>query len=580
MMTEPEEELEDYGLEQEFEQEEFEREDEGEAAQQLIVEVANATGIYEKTGRPDHEAKHRARAIELGIDERVVAGSWAKAKARWQATQRVVKPKVAGLLGTGAPKPKAQPAANNDAKAAQPQPKPEEDREAVSSRALTVEKPRLLISAAIEPEIAEMNDKHAVISNLGGKCVVMEWIPSVITSGGKELAYQSFTAFKERYLNRYVQIGHQNHASLGPYWLSHPHRRQYEGLDLVPNGPSLLPGNYLNLWRGWGVDPKKGSWRLIERHIIEVLANGDQRFEDYIKRSTAWKFQNPALPTEVVLALLGGKGAGKGAWGKILMTIFGQHALQIFSSDHLCGKHNAHLQNKLFLFLDEAMWAGDKDAERVLKGATTEKWIMIEPKGINAFQWVNHLGIYMSGNDKWIVPASHDERRYAVNRINERWKQNPDYFRPLFEEIEGGGPAAMLYDMLRMDLEGWHPRDHVPQTKALIEQKLLGLTGLEQWYVHLLNVGELPNPYAKNPRFVLSESLMDSAKAHNPRNRYVTNDELGRFMREMGCEHKSNGKKWGWIVPPLLEAREDWAIRAGKDWEWLTSISDWGEKPE
>jgi Family of unknown function (DUF5906) len=338
-------------------------------------------------------------------------------------------------------------------KAAQAEPKIEAKAVArIAPTALALKPQPLLVS--VEAEVAEMNEKHAVIGNLGGKCVVMEWIPSVITPGGKELAYQSFTSFKERYQNCYVQIGHRDHTPIAPYWLSHPQRRQYEGLDLVPNGEPVLRGNYLNLWRGWGVDPCKGTWRLIERHIVEVLANGNQGFEDYIKKSTAWKFQNPALPTEVVLALLGGKGAGKGAWGQVLMLIFGQHALQIFSSDHLCGKHNAHLQNKLFLFLDEAVWAGDKDAERVLKGITTEKWMMIEPKGINAFQWINRLGLYMSGNDKWIVPASHDERRYAVNRINERWKQNPDYFGPLFEEINNGGPQAMLYDMLRMDLEG------------------------------------------------------------------------------------------------------------------------------
>jgi hypothetical protein len=164
-------------------------------------------------------------------------------------------------------------------------------------------------------------------------------------------------------------------------------------------------------------------------------------------------------------------------------------------------------------------------------------------------------------------------QRRVSNRISERWKQNPNYFKPLFEEIEGGGPAAMLYDMLRVDLDGWHPRENVPQTKALIEQKLLGLTGLEQWYVHLLNVGELPNPSAKNPRFVLSEHLIEDAKAHNARNRYVTKDELGRFMSEMGCQHKSNGKKWGWIFPPLLEARADWETRAGKDWEWLAHVT-------
>jgi hypothetical protein len=107
---------------------------------------------------------------------------------------------------------------------------------------------------------------------------------------------------------------------------------------------------------------------------------------------------------------------------------------------------------------------------------------------------------------------------------------------------------------------------------------MLGLTGLEQWYVHLLNVGELPKPMLKNPRWVLSKNLLDNAKAHSLRNRYITSDELGSFMREMNCEHKSNGKAWGWIFPPLAEARETWSLRSGGTWQWLTSIADWGKK--
>jgi hypothetical protein len=349
----------------------------------------------------------------------------------------------------------------------------------------------------IPGEIKLMNDKHAVISNLGGKCVVMEWVPSLITKGGEELEYQSFASFRERYLNRYFHWadarGRTESAPLAPYWLAHAARRQYEGLDLVPNGPQVLLGRKLNLWRGWGVQPRKGSWKLMRRHVAEVLANGNAKFEDFILKWTAWKYQNLGELPEVVLAFLGGKGTGKGVWGSTQMLVFGQHALQIFSTDLLTGKHNQHLQNKLFLFLDEAMWAGDRDAERKLKGLATEKWMMIEPKNVNAFQWPNHLGILMTGNAKWIVPASHDERRYAVNKVSERWKQNPSYFRPLFEEINSGGAAAMLYDLLALDLDGWHPRENVPQTQALVEQKMLGLTGIEQWYAHLLGIGELPH---------------------------------------------------------------------------------------
>ena len=91
--------------------------------------------------------------------------------------------------------------------------------------------------------IKTMNDKHAVITNLGGKCVTMEWTPSLIMPGTKELAYQSFSSFRERYANRYVDCGMgMGRANLAAVWLAHPQRRQYEGLDLVPNGAGYCPG--------------------------------------------------------------------------------------------------------------------------------------------------------------------------------------------------------------------------------------------------------------------------------------------------------------------------------------------------
>jgi hypothetical protein len=595
--------------------------------------IRKATLDYAKGG-PDLETESIALAQQFKLNVEAVRASWADAKAsraRAEADKKIspapqpeiesvdgasddrareVEPTAADAIAHGlspdAPKwfvrrimlergikarPKIDPAEQTKPERKQV----EEEAAAPTGSALAiVEQPQpaaALIPANETPEetaVREMNDKHAVISNLGGKCVIMEWVPSVISEGQKELSYQNFQAFRERYANHYIDVpvptgrgrGHWSTAPFAPIWLTHPDRRQYEGLDLVPNGPAVLPNGYLNLWRGWGVEPRKGSWRLMQRHIAEVLANGSQEFENFIKWSTAWKFQNPGLPPEVVLALLGGKGAGKGAWGYIQMLIYGPHGLQIFSTDHLIGKHNQHLQNKLFLFLDEAVWAGDTDADRVLKGLTTEKWMFIEPKNINGFQWLNRLAMYMSGNDKWIVPATHDERRYAVNKINEKWKKNKTYFGPLFEEINNGGAGAMLYDLLRFDLDGWHPRDNVPQTKALLDQKLLGLTGPELWYVHKLSIGELPKPDQKNPRFVLSRDLMEDAKDHTPRNRYLTDTELGRFMGEIGCTHKSNGKKWGWVFPPLAEAREAWRAKAGDNWDWLTpEVADWGDKP-
>ena len=141
-----------------------------------------------------------------------------------------------------------------------------------------------------------------------------------------------------------------------------------------------------------------------------------------------------------------------------------------------------------------------------------------------------------------------------------------------------GGAAAMLWDFQRMDLEGWHPRDAIPQTKELRWQKLFSLGGMDQWYVYKLSVGELPWPSSKNPRQSLAEHLFNDCVAFSPRNRYLTETEFGLFLARRGCEHKSNGKKWTWVFPPLGECRRAWEAEAGA-WDWLEpDLGDWGEK--
>src|SRR5262249_55842343 len=108
--------------------------------------------------------------------------------------------------------------------------------------------------AAQKPVVVlnEFNKRHAIIANLGGKCVVMEWAPSQVDPQWLEPAYQTFTSFRERYSNKYVQvidiIGKGKVQRLGAepaadWWLCQPSRRQFEGLDLVPNGPAILKGN-------------------------------------------------------------------------------------------------------------------------------------------------------------------------------------------------------------------------------------------------------------------------------------------------------------------------------------------------
>jgi hypothetical protein len=145
-------------------------------------------------------------------------------------------------------------------------------------------------------KVAELNRKHFVISNIGGKCLVGEFFPSSIDPNCWVLSFQAPTAFATRYGNPKVSFineddGSTSYRELGRYWLKHRDRRGFEGIELMPNGPPILPSNRLNLWRGWGVTPRQGEYPLIKSHLRDVLANGDLEAERYNWKWTAWAVQ-------------------------------------------------------------------------------------------------------------------------------------------------------------------------------------------------------------------------------------------------------------------------------------------------
>ena len=440
-------------------------------------------------------------------------------------------------------------------------------------------------------EIDELNARHFVIGNIGGKCLIGEFIPNPL-GAGTILSFQGPDAFRTRYNNRKIVVrdseGNERRKPLGTAWLDHPQRRQYDGVDLAAP-PRILPHGHMNLWRGYGVDARSGDWSLMMAHIYHVLAAGDRKAAEYILRYVAWCFQNPGERAEVALVLRGGKGSGKGIFVNAIARCFGEHALHIFSQAHLTGNFNAHLRPCLFLFADEAFWAGDKKAESVLKGLITEATLVIEQKGIDAVQWPNRLKVIMAANAEWVVPASYDERRFVVIDVSNRYAQGacPEselraYFDALLRELESGGYEAMLHDLRGFAIGDFHPRQII-QTEGLRRQKEASLSSLDQWWVDLLQEGRLPGArvpisgHKREPRnFSQTSDLVNDAKIKAPRSSdYLSNQKLATYLKGWGCTRHRDSHVRGWIFPPLPVSRKEWARRYG-GWEWeAPDLQDW-----
>jgi phage/plasmid-associated DNA primase len=209
----------------------------------------------------------------------------------------------------------------------------------------------------------------------------------------------------------------------------------------------------------------------------------------------AYMVQHPSRAAEVALCFKGEKGTGKGTLGRAAASLAGSHGLHISSPEHLVGRFNSHLQNCICLFADEAFWAGDKAGEAKLKQLVTEPTIAYEGKGRDAVMGKNHVHIIMAANGDWVVPAGLDgERRFAVFQVSSKKRGDKAFFTALNKQLyREGGIEAMLHDLLLRDIEGWAPRDDVPATSALVDQKVLTMDDVERWWYNKLLEGMMPN---------------------------------------------------------------------------------------
>ncbi|MCK1284100.1 hypothetical protein IVB41_09150 [Bradyrhizobium sp. 44] len=446
-------------------------------------------------------------------------------------------------------------------------------------------------SQSADDQLARLNAEYCVVQD-GGKTRILRFDPQDQLKQGTVVhrrsvpTFLSFGDFHNYFKNEHTFGEDGKPVPLGNWWTSHPERRTYLGLTFRPDLRQAVVDGRLNLWQNWGEEPKPGDWSRLRQHVTEVIAAGDPNAETYILNWLAWTVQHPADRAEVALVLKGGRGVGKGTLGNALVRIFGQHATHISSADHLAGRFNAHLRDVCFLFADEAYWPGDKAAEGNLKRLITEPTLFIEAKGRDGVTVPNMLHVLMASNEDWVVPAGEHERRYAIFQVSEGKRQDKSWFEPLYEQMENGGYAALLYDLLRLDVGGWHPRN-IPMTEALRKQQERSIKPLDAWLLKFFEDGLLPEGFGvDHPSRALSRSKPD-VDGRNPRNglydiareqtalRHLDEQVLASHLKQWGCTPWRNSQVRGWQFPPLAECRARWEEKY-PGWKWqYPELSEW-----
>ena len=81
-----------------------------------------------------------------------------------------------------------------------------------------------------------------------------------------------------------------------------------------------------------------------------------------------------------------------------------------------------------------------------------------------------HLSILMASNERFVVPAELDDRRFAVIDVSETQKNNREYYNDLWRTVDGPGLSGFVQYLLDCDISKFDIRD-IPETTARTEQK-------------------------------------------------------------------------------------------------------------
>jgi hypothetical protein len=332
--------------------------------------------------------------------------------------------------------------------------------------------------------VAALNE-HYALANIGSykrDTLVIEF-----DTNGNVVCVWEFAAFKRNLCQeRPVKIEGRS-VPLATYWLSHKDARRYNTMVFAPPGSSANIGDDdYNTWRGLAIKPAPGDWWLNRHHIREVICAGNEDHEKWMHNWIAALVQRPGQHGWVAPVLKGGQGIGKGHFANVMLggLFRARNYAHLTVPEHLTSDFNSHLEDRVLVFADEAVWGNAKVANR-LKGLITEPEIMINRKHMPQEIQLSALHIIIASNADRPLPVERDDRRLLVLQVSEEFKQDQPYFAALHEELRDGGHAAMLDYFLNYEVD-WDLLRVPPETDAKREMKAESLSAEDEWWRDVL----------------------------------------------------------------------------------------------
>ncbi|EKO3975254.1 hypothetical protein FNO25_003258 [Vibrio fluvialis] len=337
------------------------------------------------------------------------------------------------------------------------------------------------------------NLTHSIVQQ-GGKVWVCE--RETDHKGNTGYTFSAVPQKRQLYANlNFSYIDGRNQAKTAncfDMWMKAKKRNTFQGVVFDPSNKT--GSRFLNMWSGFEVEAVDGDDKLdrIMWHLLHVICNGNQEHFHYLLAWMAQIIQKPERKSGVCVVLKSeARGTGKSTVSVLMEKLLGQYAMRVQDSKHLLGAFNSHLANKLFVTIEEAFWSGSpKDAGK-FRTLITDSTITIEAKGKDAIEIDSYHRFLMCTNNDWAVPAHQQERRFFVLEVSDCKKQDKEYFRNLYADIDAPETIGQLFNFLKHYDSSPFNLHKAPMTEALQAQIMESLPSEAEWLQKVLDDGAL-----------------------------------------------------------------------------------------
>lgn len=280
-----------------------------------------------------------------------------------------------------------------------------------------------------------------------------------------------------------------------PVWQRSISRKSYEGIEFRPLPPCVADrgrANFVNSWRGWSVKPRQGGRydKLIDLTRYGMCQESESLF-DWFWAYLAHSVQRPGKLPGTAIVMYGNQGVGKNTVFDAIASLCRDHSIEVTTEEQLTGRFTSHLCNQLYVLSDEATYSRSRAALGRLKALITSPTLAVEEKGKPIYTTRNCTRLFIATNNDEAFPAAIGERRSAVFKFSDVYKEDQTFFNQLRSELESGGREALLYDLLHADLSALPNPTVIPKTKALVEQQVFALDSVTSFALDSLESGQL-----------------------------------------------------------------------------------------